>query len=118
MSSESDAINRVAQAYGSALNSGDLDKWLNTLTDDVVFLPPDQPLISVKQAVRGWPKENFFPPFKMRLNFSFDEIEVLDTTAVTYGRFTLFLSPTGGGPDTEMVGKFVNIFRRESGGAW
>jgi hypothetical protein len=36
----------------------------------------------------GWAKETFFAPFRMRLNFSFDEIEVLDSTAVGYGLMT------------------------------
>jgi len=53
-------------------------------------------------------------PFFIR----FDEIEVLDSTAVGYGRFKLSLSPTGGGTDTEMVGKALDIFRRQSDGAW
>ncbi|MCI0388332.1 MAG: SgcJ/EcaC family oxidoreductase [Acidobacteria bacterium] len=118
MSTESDAIRGIAQEYMSAINSGDLDKWLGTLTDDVVFLPPDQPLVSGKNAVREWAKETFFDPFRMKLNLSFDEIEVFGDTATTYGRCTLFLSPTGGGSATEMVGKFIDIFRRESDGAW
>ena len=118
MSTESDAIRRIAQEYISGINSGDLTKWLGTLTDDIVFLPPDQPLVSGKNAVCAWVKETFFDPFRMKLDVSFDEIEVLGDTAHAYGRFTLFLSPTGGGSDIEMVGKFINIYRRESDGAW
>ena len=118
MSTESDAINAVAQEYISACNSGDLNKWVGTLTDDIVFLPPDQPLVTGKNAVRGWIKENFFDPFRMKLNFSFDEIEVVGSTACTYGRFTLALSPTAGGADTQLVGKFIDIFSRGSDGTW
>jgi uncharacterized protein (TIGR02246 family) len=118
MSTESDAIRQVVQEYVNAINSGDLNKWLGTLTDDVVFLPPDHPLASGKNAAGAWVKESFFDPFRMKLDVSFDEIEVLGDTAHAYGRFTLLLSPTGGGSDIEMVGKFINIFRRESDGAW
>jgi ketosteroid isomerase-like protein len=39
MSTDSDAINRIAQ-YASAVNSVDLDRWIGTLTDDIVFLRP------------------------------------------------------------------------------
>jgi len=118
MSTESDAIRQVVQEYLNAFNSGDLTKWLGTLTEDIVFLPPDHPLVSGKNAVRAWAKETFFDPFRMKLDVSFDEIEVLGDTAHAYGRFTLFLSPTGGGSDIEMVGKFIDIFRLESDGAW
>jgi uncharacterized protein (TIGR02246 family) len=118
MPTEPDAIRRIAQEYMGAANAGDLDKWLGTLTDDIVFLPPDHPLVSGKDAVRAWAKETFFDPFRMKLNLSFDEIEVFGDTAHAYGRFTLSLSPAGGGSDIEMVGKFIDIFRRESDGVW
>lgn len=118
MSTEADAIRQVVQEYLNAINSGDLTKWLGTLTEDVVFLPPDHHLVSGKNATGAWVKESFFDPFRMKLDVSVDEIEVLGDTAHAYGRFTLFLSPTGGGSDMEMVGKFINIFRRESDGAW
>lgn len=118
MSAESDAINKVAQEYMSTANSGDLNKWVGTLTDDVVFLPPDQPLVTGKNAVRAWAKETLFDPFRMKLNFSFDEIEVFGSSAFTRGPFTLVLTPTKGGSETKMIGKFVDIFRRESDGSW
>src|SRR5215470_11485198 len=101
MSTESDAIRRIAQEYISGINSGDLTKWLGTLTDDIVFLPPDQPLVSGKNAVCAWAKETFFDPFRMKLNVSFDEIEVLGDTAHAYGRFTLFVSQTACGDTSE-----------------
>ena len=118
MSAETAAINRTAKEYLSAINSGDLNQWLGTLTDDVVYLPPDQPMVTGKKAVRPWVKKTFFDPFKMKLNFSFDELEVLGSSAFGHGRFTLALTPRAGGKNAKIAGKFVDIFRRQSNGAW
>ena len=93
MSAESDAIHRTLQEYVSAVNAGELNQWLGTLTDDIVFLPPDQPRIDGKDAVRLWAKNNFFDPFQMMLTHSFDELDVVGPMAFVHGRFALPLTP-------------------------
>jgi ketosteroid isomerase-like protein len=86
-----------------AINSGDLNQWLGTLTDDAVFLPPDHPMVTGKRAVRPWVKKAFFDPFKMRFKQAFDEIESFGATAIGRGRFTLSLTPgpAAGRPECE-----------------
>ena len=118
MSAESDAIKRTSQEYMNAINSGDLNQWLETLTEDVVCLPPDQRMVTGKKAVRPWMKKTFFDPFQMRFHHTFDEIEVLGATAFARGRFTLSLTPRAGGSATKMRGKFIDIFRRQPDGSW
>ena len=118
MSAESDAIHRTVQEFASAVGAGDLEQWLGTLTDDVVFLPPDQPRIDGKDAVRLWVKENFFDPFRMMLNLRFDDLDVVGPVAYGHGRFTLPLTPKSAGSGTEMTGKFVYLFRRLPDGGW
>jgi ketosteroid isomerase-like protein len=112
------AIMSNAEKYKIAANSGNLDMWLETCTQDIVFQPPDHPQVSGKESVAKWAKENFFDPFHMELNFEFEEIEILGTWAFSRGKFTLKLTPAGGGNETASTGKFLNIFRRESYGSW
>ena len=118
VSAETDAIQRTVQEFVSAVNSGDLNQCLGTLTDDVVFLPPDQPGITGKDAVRVWVKENFFDPFRMMLNLTHDELDVVGPMAYIHGRFALPLTPKTAGSSTQMTGKFVYLFRRLPDGAW
>ncbi len=84
MANEKDEIIKLGQEYAAAVSSGDVGKWAATLSDDIVFQPPDHPQVSGRAAVVAWGKESFFDPFKMRLDFSFEEIEVLGTWA--FGR--------------------------------
>ena len=118
MSAESDAIKKTSKEYMNAINSGDLNQWLGTLTEDVVCLPPDQPMVSGKKAVRPWIKKTFFDPFEMKFNFSFDELEVFGSLAFARGRYTLSLTPGAGGSTTKTRGKFIDIFRRQPDGSW
>jgi ketosteroid isomerase-like protein len=118
MSAESDAIHRTLQEFVSAVNAGDLDQWLETLTDDVVFLPPDEPRIDGKDAVRPWVKENFFDAFRMVLNLSFDELDVVGPMAFAHGRFALPVIPKPAGSGRKMTGKFVYLFRCLPDGSW
>jgi len=119
MTDEKAEIIRLGQDQAAAVSSGDLAKWTMTLADDIVVQPPDHSEVSGRAAVVAWAKEAYFDPFKMQLDFRFDEIEVLGTWAFGRGRFTVALTPSQvGRAMQEATGKFLNIFRRDSSGSW
>lgn len=118
MSHELDVLADVRDSYVAAANSGDIDRWLATLTDDVVMMPPDAPAVAGREATRTWIAENFFDPFDMDLGVRFDDGEVHGSTAWTRGSFTLALTPRDGGDTMNVNGKFVNVFRQDDDGAW
>jgi ketosteroid isomerase-like protein len=49
-----DAAHRVHQNYVDAINSNNLDSLLGMLTEDVVFLSANEPVMVGKAAVRPW----------------------------------------------------------------
>ncbi len=51
------------QAYVRAINSNNLDSLLSILTDDVVYLAPNEPPYVGKAAVRPW-LEGYFAAYK------------------------------------------------------
>lgn len=118
MSQNLDILAEVRDSYAAATNSGDIDRWLTTLTDDVVMMPPDAPAVAGREATRAWIAENFFDPFDMDLGMRFDEGEVHGSTAWTRGSFTLVLTPKDGGERVDVNGKFVNVFRQQDDGDW
>ncbi|MDA2934014.1 DUF4440 domain-containing protein [Acidobacteria bacterium AH-259-D05] len=118
MSDERDAIDKLVQEYAETVSSGDLTSWTKVLAEDVVFQPQDLPQVIGKGAVEAWAKESWFDPFDMNLSFQSEEVEVLGSWAFGRGRFTLGLTPTGGGRSTQANGKFLTIFRREPDGSW
>ncbi|MBI4475518.1 MAG: nuclear transport factor 2 family protein, partial [Acidobacteria bacterium] len=94
---EADAIHRLADRYKTTCNADDLDSFMTLLTDDVVFMPPDQNSVVGKPAVRAWLTESFFGPFRMNLRFSFDELDIVGDLACGRGPFELSMAPKAGG---------------------
>jgi ketosteroid isomerase-like protein len=115
---EKATIISVAEKYRLAVNVGDLKMWIETLTDDVVSLPPDHPRIDGKEATAKWVKETFFDPFKVNLQLEFDELEVLGSSAILIGRFSMTLTSNNDGSKLDVQGKFTDILREDSDGAW
>jgi ketosteroid isomerase-like protein len=64
-SAAADETARQAQeAYVAAINTNDLDSLLAMLTEDVVYLPPNEPALVGKAAVRPWAAE-YLKAFKI-----------------------------------------------------
>jgi ketosteroid isomerase-like protein len=94
-----------------------MESWLNTFTEDAVFMMPDHPLISGKQQIKGFAKE-MFGAVSMELDFSFDELEVSGSWAWGRGKFTSKNKSKSSGEASEMVGKFIDIFKKQEDGDW
>ena len=60
MSDDVDSAAHAAHdAYVNAINSNDVDALLGTVTDDIVYLPPNSPAIVGTHDVRRWLAEYF-----------------------------------------------------------
>lgn len=118
MSSDLDGINAVRGQYVDAVNAGNLEAYGATLADDVVFMPPDSPVVSGKAAVVAWVKRDFIDPFKIQFQAKFNEVHVFGSLAFASGSFTLDLTPKSGGKQIQTTGKFMNVFRKQSDGSW
>jgi ketosteroid isomerase-like protein len=118
MSNGLDVLNDVRDAYMAAARSGDAEAFGATLTDDVVMLPPDAPMVTGNQAVVAWIAENYFDPFDVDLRFHFEDGEVHGSSAWTRGPFTLEIRPKDGSDPMTVRGKFIDIFRRDDDGNW
>ena len=89
MSTDVAGINATLEQYVAAVNAADAEVYAKTLTDDVVFMPPDSPRLSGRQAVVDWAKSGFFDPFTIRFQAAFDEVQVFGSQAVATGSFSL-----------------------------
>jgi ketosteroid isomerase-like protein len=90
----------------------DWDALLAMCTNDVVFAPPGEPMVSGNK-IRPWLEA--FPVMKV-FNFNFDRVDVGGdlATAVGSGTWTLELN----GRDVSASFKFADVFRRGSDGSW
>ena len=111
-------ISAVVERNIQAINAGDVDAWLATLSDTAVFLPPNGPAVSGRAALRSWALSSFFEPFAVGLHAPVKDVEIAGDMAIVQGPFTLSLKPKAGGPIIEDVGKFLTVLTRQSDGSW
>ncbi len=107
-----DALQEHADVWVSLSLDRDWDTFLKLLTDDVVFMPPDEPAVIGKAEVA-----DFLNAYPIMTSFSVT-IESADgraDLAVIRGSFDMTVETEDG--ETQMVGKVLSAYRKE-GGHW
>jgi ketosteroid isomerase-like protein len=112
------AIRALANRYTDRCNAGDLAGFMATLSDDIVFLPPDHEAVIGAAAVEQYVKNEFLDPFDVHLAFSFDALQSDGVHAFARGPFELALTPRAGGEQIVQRGKFLDVFTKQSDGGW
>lgn len=108
------AIKATIKPWTEACLTRDWDALLDLCTDDVMFLPPDEPVVAGKQ-VRSWLES--YPEIR-RFETEFDHVEGQDQLAVARGHLTMTVLPAGTNEPLTIHGKFVDTFRRDARGSW
>ena len=93
---------------------GDWDALCGLLTDDVTFLPPDQPLVVGKTAVRTW--FDAFPPIRA-FTATLVAAEGRPDLAWARGSFTMTVEPEPQ-QTVSIVGKWAATYRKRGDGGW
>jgi ketosteroid isomerase-like protein len=93
---------------------GAWDRLMDLMTEDIVFLPPDEPIIEGKSAIRAWFDQ--FPPIKAYTH-QLADVDGREDFAWARGIFTVTVEPEPGKLQS-MKGKVVITSRRQSDGSW
>jgi uncharacterized protein (TIGR02246 family) len=117
MKADEDAIRRLSDDWASAVKAKDLDRILDMVTDDVVFLPPGAPEVRGKPAVAEL-YSGLFARFNVEQTPTLDEVRVAGEWAFAWGADEVRATPVSGGPATHARGKAMTILRRGIDGAW
>lgn len=107
------SIKGLVKPYIDACLKRDWDKLLDMATDDLVVLPPDEPMLSGRKKIFTWLEA--YPTIKL-FDIEVDHVEGQDHFAMAYGRFNQTVEAKG--KTTKLTGKFVNTFRRDDHGQW
>ena len=112
-----EAIKSVINQLSYAHDSGDLDSFLATHTEDVIFMPPGEESLYSKTAVR----ERFTPMFEffnLKIAPSIDEVEVSGDLAFVRYSYSLQVIPKTEGEMMELNGKVIFVLTRQSDSSW
>lgn len=108
------ALQELAKAWAEAAPRQDWDAILELCTDDVLFLPQDDPIVEGKEAQRAW-HEDF--PTVQEMTSELVKGEISGNTAIGQGVFSLVAEPEEGSL-VNMKGKWLSGYRRQPDGRW
>jgi len=111
------AAHQAHEAYVTAINSNNLDTLLGVLTEDVVFLAPQEPVMVGKAAVRPW-LEGYLKAFKTHWDKPVQEFVVNGEWAFERYSYKSTDTPAGGGAVVEDTGWGLVIYHRDTDGKW
>jgi steroid delta-isomerase-like uncharacterized protein len=112
------AIKSMLDSYAAAANGGNVAALVNYYTDDAIRMPPNEPAVAGREAVRSW-MQSSLDQFIMK-GFSFPRVEVEVAGDWAFARVTLTMTPTpkAGGEPIDYTGKAVAIYKRQADGSW
>jgi uncharacterized protein (TIGR02246 family) len=111
------AIASVLQEHVDAVNAGDVDSLLAGMTDDVVYLPPDQPLLRGKEQLRAL-MTPAYEQLDAQISMRAEETVVAGDWAWEWGHLSGSMRPKAGGQATELDGKYFYVYQRPGAGSW
>jgi len=106
------AIEALVEPWIDACVRRDWDKLLGMCTDDVVFLPPNEPAVP-DSGVRGW--LDTFPAIKA-MAWHIDHLEGTAHLACARGWVKMTLDVSG--QQVVFDGKYTDLLRRQPDGTW
>lgn len=112
-----ETVLRAHDAYLAAINSNDTEMFLNTVTDDIVFIAPDSPVMVGKAEVGPWVDE-YFSAVKTTWQKTTLEFVVNDDWAFERYAYTSIDRPREGGNVHRDTGNGINIYRLDGNGVW
>lgn len=110
-------IRGLFQRYDSTATVGQAEEWMSLLSDDIIWMVPNQPALVGKDAVWGRVGP-FFADLNMEHVGAVDEVRVAGDWAYVRGTYTFRVTPKAGGETTEEVGKIVYILGRQTDNSW
>jgi uncharacterized protein (TIGR02246 family) len=109
------AIRAVSEQFSRLLLAQDFDALVRLYTDDAVFMPPHQPAVNGRAALRSWMAA--FPKVT-QFALEIDEIDGREDLAYVRGRYSMTLHPDGAPGPIEDAGKSIEIRKRQPDGSW
>ncbi|MHC4518321.1 MAG: DUF4440 domain-containing protein [Planctomycetota bacterium] len=115
---DADAIYReMCDLYTLAVETGDVDLYVASHTDDAVQIPPDAPVRIGSEQIRA-AIEPALTQFNVVCPISPLEATVIGNWAFGRCDWSLSLTPKEGGATTTFDGRSIDILKRQADGSW
>ena len=111
-------VDSAASRLLTALRTNSADSLMVLMAEDVVLMPPSEPVLKGKAAVRAWYDQFLTQLRTSDLTITDREVLIGDEWATELARFEWALVPVSGGPAAIDRGSYVQVWHREPDGRW
>lgn len=111
------AAHLAHEEYVKAINSNDLEMLLGMLTDDVVFMAPNEKPYVGKEALKPW-LEGYLAAYKTHWDKPVEEFVVSGEWAFERYSYTSTDTPLAGGDPIVGTGWGFVVYHRDADGKW
>jgi uncharacterized protein (TIGR02246 family) len=110
-----EAIKSLSDEIMKAYNEGDLEVLMAIVAEDVVFMPPGEPTLIGKEAIRNW---HDFDKISFDVNITVEEVQVLGDWAFMRDIWIGTVTQKESGEKFELNNKSLILLRRQPDGTW
>jgi ketosteroid isomerase-like protein len=112
------AVDSAANRLLSALRTDSPDSLLALMPDDVILMPPHEPVLKGKAAVRAW-YEAFVKQLRTTdLTITNRELLIGGDYATEVAEFEWTLVPVAGGAPMTDRGSYIQVWHKQPDGSW
>lgn len=111
-----EAVKAVRDAEVASAISG--DTVLTHLADEVVVMPPNEPIVVGIEAVREWQRSMSAVYVIDSLEYIDSDVEIADNIAIETYTGRLVVTPVAGGEPLTDVIKGMHVYERQPDGSW
>ena len=113
-----DSIKNWLKRYADIVNNGDFEKYCSLWTENVIWVPPDAPIVIGKKAIMDF-AEPFFTDYDIEYRPTLEEVKLEGDLA--YLRFSVVEKYIPKVKDSETIvlhDKDLIILKKEGDGSW
>jgi uncharacterized protein (TIGR02246 family) len=110
-------IDAMRASFAEAMSAGDVDGMMSGYADDAVQMPPNEPAVTGKDAIRARYQADL-EQLDMMLENPAEEIIVKGDWAILRGTYVFGGTPKADGEPIQDTGKYMVTWRRQADGSW
>ena len=111
-------VDSAADRLLAALRTDSPDSLVALLADDVIIMPPNEPVLKGKAAVRTWYEQFVKQMRTSSLTISDREVLIGGDYATEVAGFEWTLAPVAGGTPVVDRGSYIQVWHRGADGRW
>jgi uncharacterized protein (TIGR02246 family) len=112
------AVEGATAAFHEALRANDLETFMSYVAEDVFFMPPGEPPVRGRDAVRKWMTDFLAQYRTSSLTLINREVLVGGAWAVELGTFEWALQPLRGGSIVVDRGNYMQVWKEQGDKTW